>query len=78
MKPMVMFAIVIERCQKGQAQIEVMCDISKSEFVQKAEIDLTYIKMHCYVVESLSTTVREFKTMRMVEFYGLSNIIFNP
>ena len=31
-----------------------------------------------YNIESLSTTIREYKTLRMCEFYGLAETIFEP
>ena len=34
--------------------------------------------MYCYIVESLSTTLREYKTLRMCEFYGMMDTILNP
>ena len=34
--------------------------------------------MYVYVFESLATTFREYKTLRMCEFYGMSQIIINP
>ena len=34
--------------------------------------------MYVYVYESLATTFREYKTLRMSEFYGMSEILLNP
>ena len=34
--------------------------------------------MYIYVFESLATTFREYKTLRMSEFYGMSDILLNP
>ena len=34
--------------------------------------------MYVYMYESLATTFREYKTLRMSEFYGMSQILINP
>lgn len=34
--------------------------------------------MYVYSYESLATTFREYKTLRMCEFYGMSDILLNP
>lgn len=34
--------------------------------------------MHVYMIESLATTIREYKTLRMSEFYGLADTIIDP
>lgn len=38
-----------------------------------------FYKIYCYLVESLSTTVREYRTLRMCEFLGgFTPILMNP
>lgn len=34
--------------------------------------------MYCYHFENLATTVREYKSLRMSEFYGMAPILLNP
>lgn len=34
--------------------------------------------MYVYMYESLATTFREYKTIRMSEFYGMTNILLYP
>ena len=34
--------------------------------------------MYVYMFESLATTFREYKTLRMSEFYGMIQILLNP
>lgn len=34
--------------------------------------------MHCYYFESLATTIREYKTLKMSEFYRFAPILLNP
>lgn len=76
-KSSAMFAIVTDKSFKDRKFIDVLIDISKSEFLKSPE-DETYCYMHCYLVESLATTVREYKTLRMSEFYSFSKLILNP
>ena len=39
---------------------------------------MSYTKMHVYMYESMATTFREYKTIRMSEFYGMSQILIKP
>ena len=41
-------------------------------------IETGYIKLYVYIVESLSTSIREYKTLRCSEFYGLCDTIIHP
>lgn len=34
--------------------------------------------MYVYQIESLATNIREYKTLRMCEFFGLAETIINP
>ena len=34
--------------------------------------------MYCYYFESLATTIREYKTLKMSEFYRFAPILINP
>lgn len=36
------------------------------------------LKVHIYFLDSLSTTVREFRTIKSCEFFATSEIIINP
>ena len=73
-----MFAYVSERAKKGTFFLEVKLDITKLSFIKNAQNTNGYIKMHVYQIESLSTNIREYKTLRMSEFYGLAPTILNP
>lgn len=72
-----MFAFVTKKAQRnGFALLQV--DISKAFFLEQAESEDSYSKLHCYHYESLSTTVREFRTLKMSEFYKMAPILVQP
>ena len=73
-----MFALVVEKSKKNQNSIEILIDNSKAQFVEEEEKELSYSIMHCYYVDSLATNLREYRTLRMSEFYLFSPIILNP
>jgi len=71
----IMFGFVTKRAAKnGFALLQV--DISKAFFLDTAEMDDSCVKMHCYHFENLSTTVREYKTLKMCEFFKMAPIFF--
>ena len=53
-------------------------DISKAYFLEFAELENSFVKLHCYHFEKLSTTVREYKTLRMSEFFGMAPLLLQP
>ena len=42
------------------------------------ERDRSFSKFYVYSMESLASTFREYKTLRMSEFYGMGNILIDP
>ena len=55
-------------------------DKGKSQFL-KAESEKSkdgYVRLFVYVIESLATNIREYKTLRMCEFFGLADTILEP
>lgn len=74
-----MFAFVTKKATTskggaaGSACLQV--DISKALFLEMAESEHSYAKMHCYHYENLATTVREYKTLKMCEFYKMAPIL---
>lgn len=80
MKPWVMLAYVNEKTKKGTAFLEIQLDRGKSQFL-KSESEKSkdgYVRLFVYVIESLSTNIREYKTLRMCEFFGLADTILEP
>jgi hypothetical protein len=72
---------VTERGKKGAPLLTIKVDARAAEkffYSNKEEEEKSIqaqnsqrnFKVHCYLVESLSTSVREFRTLRMAEFMG--------
>lgn len=80
MRPTCMLAYVSERAKKDSTFIEVKLDKSKAHFLKTyADNDSGFIKaMQVHIVESLASTIREYRTLRMSEFFGLSETILQP
>ena len=38
----------------------------------------SFSKFYVYNLEGLATTFREYKTIKMCEFYGMADILMNP
>lgn len=86
-KSCAMFAFVTQRAggaaKKGApandlASIEINVDLSKSCFLQMEERERSFSKFYVYHYESLATTFREYRTLRMSEFYGMSEVLVDP
>jgi len=78
MRPGVMLAYVNEKAKKGSYFLEVYIHKTKSYPLSKDQTKDGYIELQVHVVESLATTIREYRTLRMSEFFGLSDLIVNP
>lgn len=78
LKPNSMFAYVNERSKKGALFCELKIDYSKTTFLKQQSTQNGYIKVYVYILESLSTNIREYKTLKMSEFYGLCDVIVDP
>jgi hypothetical protein len=79
MKPNVMLAYVEEKTKKGQIFVELKFDRTKATFVKSSDQEKGgYLQVHVYLLETLATNIREYKTLRMCEFYGLADTIVNP
>jgi hypothetical protein len=89
-----LFAFVTERSKRGQLSLTAKINaLGFDKFIQEPsgpdgkeenKVEETkptskFYKIYCYLVESLSTTVREFRTLRMSEFLGgFTPILLNP
>jgi hypothetical protein len=88
-----LFGFVTERSKRGPLSLTVKINaLGFEKFTQEPsseskeenkgeEVKLTskFYKIYCYLVESLSTTVREYRTLRMCEFLGgFTPILMNP
>ena len=82
-----MFGLVVTRAMGGNnksgttvdgGHLELVVDISKACYLSMEEREKSFTKMYVYQFESLASTFREYKTIRMSEFYAMSDILVNP
>jgi len=77
-----MFAFVTKKATSSKGGVSgsacLQVDISKALYLEMAEQENSYAKMHCYHFENLATTVREYKTLKMCEFYKMAPILLYP
>ena len=82
-----MFALVIARSVGGAnksgttvegGSLELVVDVSKACYLSMEEREKSYTKMYVYQFESLASTLREYRTIRMSEFFAMSDILVNP
>eukprot|EP00347_Sterkiella_histriomuscorum_P002715 403367086 len=74
-----MLAIVSKRRKRDQNFLEVKIDASlNEEFICLNVRQLSYLKVNVYFFDSLSTTIREFRTIKSCEFFPTADIILNP
>ena len=72
-----MLALVTQKAQKSQdlSSVELLVDLQKGYFLSMQERERSYCKLYCYNVESMATTFREYKTIRMSEFFPMAETI---
>jgi hypothetical protein len=58
--------------------IECLINVTKSLYLEVMEREKTYTRMYVYSYERLASTLREYKTIRMSEFYGFSQSLLQP
>lgn len=76
-----MFAFVTRKStpsKNGTGYASLQVDISKAYFLDQAESEHGFAKMHCYQFENLGPTIREYKTLKLSEFYGMAPILLQP
>ena len=83
LRPDTMLALVTTKASAGGAGnslISLNCavDVSKSFYLQMAEEGKSYSKFYVYHLESLGVSLREYKTIRMSEFYGMVDTLLKP
>ena len=62
----------------GSKSIECVVDVSKSFYLGLAEEEKSYSKFYVYFIESLGVNLREYRTIRMSEFYGMVETLLHP
>ncbi|CDW72124.1 splicing endonuclease positive effector [Stylonychia lemnae] len=74
-----MLCMVHQRRKKDKTHIVIKVDSDLHEDYVRVNIrNHTHLKVHVYFFDSLSTTIREFRTIKSCEFYPTAKIILNP
>ena len=81
-----MLALVTQKSSGGATKggavapksIECVVDVSKSFYLGLMEEEKSYSKFYVYFIESLSVNLREYRTIRMSEFYGMVDTLLHP
>jgi hypothetical protein len=81
-----MLALVTKKAQGGPAKdgvvapksIECVVDVSKSVYLGLMEEEKSYSKFYVYYIESIGVNLREYRTIRMSEFYGMVDTLLHP
>ena len=55
--------------------LDFVVEVSKSFYLKMAEEQNSYCKFYVYHVESLAVGLREYRTIRMSEFFGMANTL---
>lgn len=81
LKPSSMLALVSKKATtsfKSVGPAELKVDVTKGSWLDRITHDSAYCKMYCYHFESLATTLREYRTLKMSEFFRMSPILVHP
>lgn len=74
-----LLAIVHEKAKKGVPFLSVKTNPAAAKLFFGEKTGNHVAKVYVYLLESLSTSVREYRTLRLSEFYGaFSPLILNP
>jgi hypothetical protein len=74
-----MLAVVTQKASKGDLMsVDLLVDLSRGLVAKNLEIETSYSKWYIYNIESLATTFREYRTIRMSEFFGMADKIISP
>lgn len=70
-----MIAYCTEKWHFGAGYVQLMVHNSCSKYLEEIEMSDSYSRLYCYHFESLSTTVREYKTLKQMEFCMMAPIL---
>ena len=74
-----MLCMVSQRRKKDHTYVVVKVDSELNEEYLCLNVrSLTHLKVHVYFFDSLSTTIREFRTIKSCEFFPAADIILDP
>ena len=71
-------AMVNTKRQQDKTFVEIKVDISHDKYVNLNCSEFNYHPMFVYYFDSMSTRIREFRTIRSAEFYPTAKYILNP
>jgi hypothetical protein len=73
-----MLCFVTKKWIKGNGFVQLLVDKKKGEFLESLEMHDSYSYVYCYHFESLSTTIREYRTLKQTEFCMMAPILMQP
>ena len=73
-----MLAIVTSKRKHDNNYIEIKVDIKKKDYLAINCSNYNYHEMHVYFFDSMSTRIREFRTVKSAEFYPNANYLLDP
>lgn len=73
-----MIAYVKQRKFIGESFVHLYVDNQYTDILEGMQRKDSFCLMHCYHLESLATTFREYKTLKMAEFCKMAPIIMQP
>jgi len=73
-----MLAFVKTKWIKGNQFVQLLVNREKARYLEQAEVHDSYSSLWCYHYESLSTTIREFRTLKQSEFCKMAPILLQP
>jgi hypothetical protein len=56
----------------GNFSLDFLVDVSKQFYLRNAEAENSFSKFYVYHLESLGVGLREYRTIRMSEFFGMA------
>lgn len=77
-RPGTMLAFVGQKWIKGNGFVQLQVHGSRSAHLEQLEMADSYSSLDCYRFESLSTTIREYRTLKMSEFCKMAPILHQP
>jgi hypothetical protein len=70
--------MVISKKHSTKNYIEIKVDISHDKFINSNCSEFEYHDMYIYFFDSMSTRIREFRTIKSAEFYPTAKYILDP
>lgn len=81
LKPGCMLATVMKKASFGKTGLgPVTLEVGEGKHgdLERLAAGSDFVRMNCYYFESLATTIREYKTIKSIEFFRMAPILLNP